>query len=80
MCIYTHGGIRTRIFSCLLRETNPSFRAPAAYNVKFVSEVEEAEFETVVLAGASSNTEQGHCQKTEAILDYFNANAEANDW
>ena len=56
------------------------FRASAAFNIKYVSEVEEPEFETVVLPGANFNTEQGHCQKTEAILHYFNRNAKANNW
>ena len=55
-------------------------RATAAFNVELVSEVEDPEFGTVVLDGAASNTEQGHCQKTEAILKYFNTNANDNGW
>ena len=49
-------------------------------NIKYVSEVVDDKFETEVLDGASSNTEQGHCQKTEAIIRFFAKNARENEW
>ena len=55
-------------------------RGPAAFNIEYVSEVADAEYGTVVLPGANVNTEQGHCQKTEAILNYFNRHAKKNNW
>jgi hypothetical protein len=55
-------------------------RASAAFNIELVSEIEDSKFGTVVLAGADSNTEQGHCQKTEAILKYFNEKAKEKEW
>lgn len=51
----------------------------AAPNVVYFSEVEDPEFGTI-RPGNVSNTESGHCAKTEAILDYFRDNANRNDW
>lgn len=55
-------------------------RGPAAFNLKLVSEVEDPEYGTVVFPGADTNTERGHCQKTEAILNYFYKHAKENNW
>jgi UDP-glucose:O-linked fucose beta-1,3-glucosyltransferase len=53
--------------------------AKAATNVKYFSEEEDADFETVVLPGVA-NTERGHCGKTLAIIKYFNENAGVEGW
>ena len=53
--------------------------APAALNVKYFSETEDSKFETIVLPGVK-NTERGHCYKSQAIIEYFNKNAELENW
>lgn len=56
--------------------------APAAPNVMYFSEANDKDYDTVVLPGVK-NTQRGHCQKTMAIVKYFDsmmANSKSWKW
>ena len=52
----------------------------SALNIEYFSEEADATYGTKVLPEVKSNTERGHCMKTEAILKYFNKNKKAKNW
>jgi UDP-glucose:O-linked fucose beta-1,3-glucosyltransferase len=52
----------------------------AALNVEYFSDVAVETYYTKVLPEVYRNTETGHCQKTEAILKYFNKHVVSKGW
>ena len=54
--------------------------AQAAFNVEYFSEVADPTYNAKTLPSINNNYEIGHCQKTEAILKYFNLNSRIQRW